>query len=174
MTMKHSRLSYPALLALALCLTAATAGAQDAAPAEGPRRAAPAAPATAPEKSGFLGAVERWFDRSVEDLNSGLKTLHGNLDALGSKTGQAARDAVGAITARPLVTGREACQQAGNGAPDCVAAAAALCRGKGYGGGRSVDIETAQACPARVWLSGRAPAPGECPLRTYVTRAMCE
>jgi hypothetical protein len=39
---------------------------------------------------------------------------------------------------------------------------------------RSLDTQSAQKCPARVWLSGRLPAENECPLETFVTRAVCQ
>jgi hypothetical protein len=53
-------------------------------------------------------------------------------------------------------------------------AADAACRGKGFGSGRSLDTQSAQNCPPGVWLSGRLPATGDCPLETFVTRAICQ
>ena len=110
------------------------------------------------------------------------------LGHLGSQTSDAAKDAAlgaagtakgaaGTLMGLPnarIVTGRERCVIAPNGVPDCRAAADAACRGKGFGSGRSLDTQSAQKCPARVWLSGRLPAEGDCPLETFVTRAVCQ
>jgi hypothetical protein len=87
----------------------------------------------------------------------------------------AAKGAADAVT-RPLTTrfanGRERCVVAGNGAPDCRAAAEHLCKTAGYVGGSSVDMQSAEKCPARVYLVGRQP--GDCSMEHYVTRAMCQ
>lgn len=121
---------------------------------------------------------------SVANLRSGATGARDNLGNLGSQAGDAAKGAAGAakdaadvVAKLPLtriVAGRERCVTAANGAPDCRAAAQAICRGYGLGAGRSVDIQTAENCPASIFLSGRAPAPGECKLESYVTRAVCQ
>src|SRR5262249_61638362 len=88
----------------------------------------------------------------------------------------AAKGAADAVT-RPLTTrfatGRERCLVAANGAPDCRAAAEHLCKTAGYGGGSSVDMQSAEKCPARVYLLGRQ-SPSDCSMEHYVTRAMCQ
>ena len=61
-----------------------------------------------------------------------------------------------------------------NGAPDCNVAAAQLRKGKGFKTGKSLDIETAEKCSAKVYLSGRTGAPGECRTENFVTRAICQ
>lgn len=89
----------------------------------------------------------------------------------------AAKDAAETVARLPharVVDGRERCTIAANGAPDCRAAAEAVCRGKGFGSGTSLDIQSAQKCPARIWFSGRSPESGECPVESFVTRAMCQ
>ena len=73
-----------------------------------------------------------------------------------------------------MVTGRARCETAPNGAPDCIAAATSVCRGKGFQTGKSLDTQSEQKCPARVLLSGRAPNHAECPTEIFVTRAMCQ
>jgi hypothetical protein len=73
-----------------------------------------------------------------------------------------------------VVTGRSVCPVAGNGAPDCKAASDRLCKDKGYKDGKSLDIETAEKCSAKVYLSGRTGAPGECRTENFVTRAICQ
>jgi hypothetical protein len=150
------------------------------------RQAAPdnAATQTRPRASapGLLHALGRWFDESL--ANIGLNDTHGPLGDAAARTGEAAKDAADAamgaaevvvrLPSTRIVTARQRCDLAGNGAPDCQAAANTVCRSKGFWSGRSVDIESAQKCPAQVWLSRRSPAPGECALETFVTRAICQ
>jgi hypothetical protein len=93
------------------------------------------------------------------------------------KAGDAAKEAATAMIRLPntrVIEVREKCEAATNGAPDCRAAANTACRGKGFNNGQPVDIQTAQKCPATIWLSGRAPGDGECKLETAVTRAVCQ
>jgi hypothetical protein len=149
-----------------------------------PDTAATQARPRAPEP-GLLHVLGRWFDESL--ANIGLNDPQGPLGALGAmgaRTGEAADGAAGAalgaaevvirLPSTRVVTARQRCDPAGNGAPDCQAAANAVCRSKGFWSGRSVDIESAQKCPAQVWLSRRSPDPGECTLETFVTRALCQ
>ncbi len=92
-------------------------------------------------------------------------------------TKEAAKTAADTVARLPharVIDGRERCAVAANGAPDCRAAAEAVCRGKGVGSGTSLDIESAQKCPARIWFSGRPPESGECPVESFVTRAVCQ
>ena len=68
-----------------------------------------------------------------------------------------AADAAGTASNCPatnVVAGHEVCRIAPNGAPDCVAAADAICKGKGFKSGKSVDMTTAENCP-RQGLPGR-------------------
>ena len=70
--------------------------------------------------------------------------------------------------------GHEKCKNAPNGAPDCVAATVALCKSKGFeNGGSSLDMTTADVCPAQVYLSGRNTGEG-CHTETFVSRALCQ
>ncbi len=84
-----------------------------------------------------------------------------------------AADAVGKLRNTSVVFGNEKCGVAPNGAPDCVAAARALCKAKGYESGQSLDMTTAEDCPAKVYLSGRNTGP-ECASVTFVSRALCQ
>jgi hypothetical protein len=145
-------------------------------------------PAAQPPNSsyqpGFIDVFGRFVGDSAAKLNSQLKSTNETFGNIGSQTGDVAKDAVGtaknaadAIIGLPsarIVTGRERCAVAANGAPDCRAAADAACRGKGFASGRSLDTQSAQKCPARVWLSGRLPAEGDCTLETFLTRAVCQ
>jgi hypothetical protein len=154
-------------------------------PAAQPPAAQPQNPGFRP---GFIDAFGRFIDDSAAKLNSQLKSTNETLGNIGSQTSGAAkdaaigavgtaRDAAGTIVGLPsarMVSGRERCETAPNGAPDCRAAADAACRAKGFGAGRSLDTQSVQKCPARVWLSGHLPAEGECPHETFVTRAVCQ
>ena len=71
------------------------------------------------------------------------------------------------------MSGHAKCVNAPNGAPDCWAAANALCKDKGFESGKSLDMTTAEVCPAKAMISGR-PAPGECHDETFVSRALCQ
>jgi hypothetical protein len=130
-------------------------------------------------KPGFLSAVGGWF----EGLGSGLRGARSGVENLGHDAGVAARstvedaksaaDAVTGISSARVVKGHEACAIAPNGAPDCVVAANTICKSKGFASGKSVDMTTAEICPAQVYLSGRSSGPG-CHAETFVSRALCQ
>jgi hypothetical protein len=167
--------------------------------AQPPAAEQPAAQPPAAEPRGFIDAFGRFIGESAAKLDSQIKSTNEALGSLGSQTTDAAKDvakdavdtardvakdavgtakdAAGALIALPsarIVTGRERCATAANGAPDCRTAADAACRGKGFAAGRSLDTQSTQKCPARVWLSGRPPQDGDCQLETFVTRAVCQ
>ena len=72
-----------------------------------------------------------------------------------------------------VITGRERCAVAPNGAPDCLAAAETLCRKQGYSSGKSMDFTSAEQCPPRVYLSGRQ-SESDCTTVTFISLAMCQ
>ncbi|HZP77920.1 MAG TPA: hypothetical protein VFB45_17370 [Pseudolabrys sp.] len=128
--------------------------------------------------------IGRWLDKSISDIGSNFKDTQTKFDKLGKdadafakSTADGARNAAEEVakfsTAR-AVSGHERCTVAPNGAPDCVAAANAICKAKGFAEGKSLDMTTAEKCPARVLLSGRTGTPGECPNETFVSRALCQ
>ena len=165
-----------ALLAIG---SAAAGAAQEAAPP--PADVGSNAPATAAPnpiyRPGFLDALGRLLGEGASKFQSDLQGAHETLDKLGGHARDAAKDATGAVMGLPnarVVSGRERCAAAQNGAPDCQAAAATVCRGKGFQTGKSLDTQSEQKCPARVLLSGRAPNHAECPTEIFVTRAMCQ
>ncbi len=171
---------------LAVCLLAcglvlsASAQAQQQLPLQPPETATapqaepPAAQEPPPSyRPGFLDAVGRWFGDSKAAIDSQVKSTQELLGTFGNQ----ARDAAGGVAAIPgtrIITGRQRCPQAPNGAPDCQQGVDALCRTKGFQAGRTLDVTSAQRCPARVYLEARAPKEGECKLETYVTRAVCQ
>jgi hypothetical protein len=183
----HTRLRRPGFLprlglAVAAALVAFQCLAEDA-------KTEPPAPAAEPHASepfrpGLIEALGRLFEDSAAKFNSQLNRAHETLGEIGNQTGDAAKgamdnakgaaDAIVGLPGARIVTSRQACASATNGAPDCRAAADSVCRAKGFAAGKSLDTQTTQKCPAWIWLSGRAPAEGECAHETFVTRAVCQ
>jgi hypothetical protein len=157
-----------------MLLTAALALAQD--------RAGSNARASA-EEPDFFGGIVRWFDRQAAKIGSGFKDAGSQVENFGHEAGIAARttaesakDAAGAVARIPaarVIAGHAKCQAAPNGAPDCLAAAHTLCKAKGFDSGKSLDMTTAEVCPAQVYLSGRNSGAG-CRTETFVSRALCQ
>jgi hypothetical protein len=165
--------------ALLLVVSAAAQEAQN--PSQNPGTAAAEPPAAAEPnpafKPGFVHEFGRWLEQGASKLKSGMQGAQETLDKLGGQARDAAKDATGAVIALPntrAVTARERCAPAQNGAPDCQTAANTLCRGKGFQGGKILDTQSEQKCPAKLLLSGRAPNDSECPTEIFVTRAMCQ
>jgi hypothetical protein len=128
-------------------------------------------------RPGFLDTLGRWFGDSKAAIDSQLKTTQDAIGAIGNRATDAAKDAAGSVVAVPgtrIITGRQLCPPAPNGAPDCQQGVDALCRTKGFQSGRTLEISSSQRCPTKVWISGRAPKEGECRLETHVVRAACQ
>ena len=155
-----------------------SAVAQEAQSPEAPASNPAAAPAPNPgHQPGFIDAFGRWLEDGATKFKSNMQGAQEKLDKFGSQARDAAKEATGAVIGLPnarVVTGRERCAAAQNGAPDCQTAAIAFCRGKGFQTGKSLDTQSEQKCPARVLLEGRAPNNSECPTEIFVTRAMCQ
>ena len=169
---RASRRALGALLAGTIMLSAGLAAAQDA-----------AKPAL-PEPQGFFGTIGRWWNQAADNFNAGVTGTRDKFKNLGQEAGVAARatvdnaksaaDAVARLPGARVVRGHEKCKNAPNGAPDCVAATVALCKSKGFdNGGSSLDMTTADVCPAQVYLSGRSAGEG-CHTETFVSRALCQ
>ncbi|MBI4275343.1 MAG: hypothetical protein HY659_11660 [Rhizobiales bacterium] len=150
---------------------------------------APVAQSAAPKKDpGFLEQLGQWFEKSAEEFNASMKKSADEFNAnmkkagrslseIGDRAGDAAKeatDAMARLSSTRVVSGNERCVLAPNGSPDCRAAAETICKAKGFATGQSLDTQSARKCPVRVWLSGRAPADGDCAIETYVTRAACQ
>lgn len=137
-----------------------------------------------PSDPGLFGTIGRFVDDTLAGVTSGFGTARGHMDEAATRATDTAKDAakgaadaaekVARIPLTSVVAGRQRCVPAPNGAPDCQVATDALCRGRGFTTGRSVDVQSAQKCPPAVWISGRQPTEGECTTETYVTRAMCQ
>jgi hypothetical protein len=149
----------------------------------------PQPPPPAADKRGFLNDFGAWWDKSVADFNAKMKGQQSKLDDLSNQQKAAAKDAASATqdamknaadamvkmaTPSHVVEMQEVCPLAGNGAPDCAAAALNVCHAKGYKDGQPVDIRTAEKCTSSLWVSGQPPASGDCPLETIVLRSACQ
>ena len=163
-----------------------------------PQQSAPSRP-----PNGLFEAIGRWIDQGAADVRDRLRgdkaaTERGNIAAevgknatevgktavevtknaaeVGKTAVEATRNAVDTVVRLPVgrqMSGHERCAVAPNGAPDCIAAAEALCRKHGYTTGKSTDFTSAEECPARTWLSGRRSG-SECTTVTVISRAMCQ
>jgi hypothetical protein len=177
--------------ALAFLLPLADGAVGQEAPPEVPNDAAettaPAAPGPAPNPTyapGFLDALGRWMGDSRAAIDSQLKNTQEAIGGIGAQATDAlkgaagaAQEATGAIVGLPagqMITGRQLCPAAANGAPDCKPAAEALCKAKGYGSGRGLEVASTQRCSARIWRSRPNPADGPCGTETFVIRAVCQ
>jgi hypothetical protein len=119
----------------------------------------------------------RWLEQGTTRFKSELQGAQETFDKLGTQTLDAAKDATGAVVALPnarVVVARERCALAQNGSADCQAAAEALCRGKGFQNGKSLDTQSELKCPAKLLLERRAPNDKDCLTEIFITRAMCQ
>jgi len=92
---------------------------------------------------------------------------------VGKGAADATMNAMGAVAKLPtarMMSGRERCAIAPNGAPDCVTAAEALCRKHGFTSGKSMDFTSAEECPVRTLLGQT----DDCTTVTFISRAMCQ
>jgi hypothetical protein len=136
-----------------------------------------------PEEPGLFESIGRWLERQGDNIGSSFKDAGKGVENFGREAGVAAKstvdgakDAAGAVVRIPssrVIKGHEKCRIAPNGAPDCVAAATAICKKHGFESGSSADMTTAEVCPAQVYLSGRSSG-SECRTETFVSRALCQ
>jgi hypothetical protein len=180
----------PVLASMAFLLLAFAAMAQE--PARAPdnpsvtQPAPPSPPVPSPPRNepGFFDAVGRWFDQSAAEFKAGVSKMKSSIDEFNERSDKAAKEAAAATksateamlkfpTSR-MVEGRERCQVAANGSPDCRAAVEAICKAKGFASGNSLDTQTSEKCSPRAWLSRRLTGEGECRIETFVTRAACQ
>jgi hypothetical protein len=155
-----ARFAVTSLFAGSVMLMSALAAAQEPAPK----------PAESP---GFFGTIANWFGSTFQQAGKGVATFGHEAGVAAKTTVDTAKDAAGAVARIPgvrVATGHEKCQNAPNGAPDCQSAAIAVCKAKGFETGKSLDMTTAEVCPASVLLSGR----GACKDETFVSRALCQ
>ena len=155
-------------------------------------------PSPPQNKPGLFEAIGRFFDRGTSTFREHLSGAKQRMDDLGDQAAsdtkqiekgaaevgkgaaevgkgaaEATKSAVDAVARLPtarVMRGRERCEVAPNGAPDCVAAAEALCRKHGFASGKSMDFTSAEECPAKSYI-GQG---GECTTVTFISQAMCQ
>ena len=162
------------MFAVTFAVVSGLAVAQDAAPSPGSKPGG---------SENFFQSIGRWFEETGDKIGSTFRDAGKKVENFGNEAGIAARstvdtakDAAGAVARIPsarVISGHEKCQNAPNGAPDCVAAATTICKSKGFESGKSMDMTTAEVCSAQVYLSGRSSGPG-CRTETFVSRALCQ
>jgi hypothetical protein len=142
-----------------------------------PARAQGAPPAGEQQESGFLESAGKWLDQQVSGAKDAFRNLGREAGIAAKSTADSAKDAADTLTkqfpAATVVSGHEVCKIAPNGAPDCDTAANAICKAKGFKAGKSVDMTTAETCPAKVYMAGRSSGP-ECRTETFVSSAICQ
>jgi hypothetical protein len=143
--------------------------------------AAPATPATQPHESpgtrpGFIDAFGRWIQNSVTNWNSGVQGATDVAKDAAHAADTVTRDTAGAVARIPgtrVIAERATCPVAPNGAPDCRAAAEAICRQHGFASGSSIDFQTAEKCPPIALNRQNGEPPPPCVMESYVTRSLC-
>jgi hypothetical protein len=179
-----------ALIAIALLALGAAAAAQTPQGGVPPPASGPAAAPPPAETSGWIGTFGSWMQRGVTTMGAGFDAMMGAIrggagqaakgaaDAASTAAGTASSiahdtaDTVKRLPTTGIIAGRERCTLAPNGAPDCRLAAETLCRSGGYGGGTSVDFETAEKCPPVPPAIERPQL--ACTREHFVTRALCQ
>src|SRR3981081_3395032 len=101
-------------------------------------------------KPGFIDVFGRWIGDSVSNWNTGLKGAADVAKDAADAATTVTRDTAAAVARWPgtrVISQRATCPTAPNGAPDCRAAAEAICKGHGFASGSSIDFQTAEKCP---------------------------
>ena len=132
------------------------------------------APAPAVEP-GFFGRITNWFESTIKETGKKVESFGSEAGIAAKSTVDGAKDAAGAIARVPgtrVITGHQKCDNAPNGAPDCRAAADAVCKAKGFESGKSLDMTTAEVCPPKALLAGADKS--TCRDETFVSRVLCQ
>jgi len=156
-------------------------------------------PSPPQDKPGLFEAIGRWFDHGASRFQDHLRGAKQRMDHIGDDAAanskqieegaaevakgaaevgkgavevtKSAVDAVARLPSARVMRGRERCEIAPNGAPDCVAAAELLCRKHGFATGKSIDFTSAEECPVKSYIGqGR----DECTTVTFISQAMCQ
>jgi hypothetical protein len=133
----------------------------------------PASPSPPPpENPGLINEMGKMFDKSLSILPT-LKSPGETIDDLNARA-KGASETLSRMTTSSMVTGRVKCPVSVNSAPDCKAAADQLCVTKKFKEGKSLTIDSVEACSAKVLIPGRTRKPDDCRTDNYVTRALCQ
>ncbi|HWV52312.1 hypothetical protein [Pseudorhodoplanes sp.] len=115
----------------------------------------------------------RW-KQSIEENNARWRELNQRTEKAAKEAAAAQKEAADALknlANTRVIEGRQVCEPAANGSPDCQAAAEVICKGKGFATGKSADITTTRKCSARALLQRDA---SECRTETVVIKAACQ
>jgi hypothetical protein len=162
------------LLSTISLLTSGTAWPQTPPPATQPAALQPPSgqAASEPENPGLIGEIGKLLHKLP------LKSPGETLGDLNERAKDATRNATETLSnlAKPslMASGRTICPVSANGAPDCKAAADKLCQDKGYKEGKSLTMDSAEKCSAKVLIPGRTRKPDDCHTDNYVTAALCQ
>jgi hypothetical protein len=144
-------------------------------PALGVREPPPqgAPPPAGEESPGLINEMGKLFEKSLSILPK-MKSPGETIDDINAHAKDAGESLSNLAKPSTMVSGRSVCPVAANGAPDCKIAADKLCQGKGYKEGKSLNMDSAETCSAKVLIPGRARKPDDCRTDNFVTRAMCQ
>jgi hypothetical protein len=124
------------------------------------------------ENSGLIHEIGKMFGKLPA-----LKSPSETIDDLNERAKDTTRDASDTLSrlAKPLmVTGRTICPVSPNGAPDCKSASDKMCQAKGFKEGKSLTMDSAEKCSAKVLIPGRTRKPDDCRTDNYITAALCQ
>lgn len=146
---------------------------QQAAPDQpAPAQREPEPPPPPHENSGLIHEIGKMLGKLPA-----LKSPSETIDDLNERAKDTTRDASDTLSrlAKPLmVTGRTVCPVSPNGAPDCKSASDKMCQAKGFKEGKSLTMDSAEKCSAKVLIPGRTRKPDDCRTDNYVTAALCQ
>ena len=141
-------------------------------PAQPGDPAPPSAPPGRQENPGLINEMGKMFEKSLSILPT-LKSPGETIDDLNARA-KSATETLSNLTSSSMVTGRVKCPVSANGAPDCKTAADQLCVARKFKEGKSLTIDSVEACSAKVLIPGRTRKPDDCRTDNYVTRALCQ
>ena len=141
-------------------------------PAQPGDPAPPSPPLAREENPGLINEMGKMFEKSLSILPT-LKSPGETIDDLNARA-KGATETLSRMTSSSMVTGRVKCPVSANGAPDCKVAADQLCQARKFKEGKSLTIDSVEACSAKVLIPGRTRKPEDCRTDNYVTRALCQ
>jgi hypothetical protein len=112
--------------------------------------------------------------QSVEENNARWRDLQQRNEKAVKEAAAAQKEAAEAfknLANTRIVEGRQVCEPAANGSPDCQTAAEVICKGKGFSIGKSADITTSRKCSVRSLLQREE---RDCRTETVVIKAACQ
>jgi hypothetical protein len=138
-----------------------------------PTEPAPPPPPASEASPDLIDQMGKLFEKSLSILPK-MKSPSETIDDLNARAKDAGESLSNLAKPSAMVTGRAVCPVAANGAPDCKIAADKLCQSKGYKEGKSLNMDSAEACSAKVLIPGRTRKPDDCRTDNFVTRAVCQ